>query len=391
MIDPLVEMIRVRVAERRKAGLYPEGLEEELDAHFKRIVAHRHDPDLSDLRSSLDVLAVRGAFSRARIPLATTVPGGDYVHRVVGKVISRQTQGVLEQMQGFADVVRETFDKVADALAEPYSHVHSDLVGQLDAIWERLAAWERGPVESPAAVADLRRRVERLEAAEESRQFNPPFSASEFESAFRGSTEDLKDRYQELAEVFAGREPVLDIGCGRGEFLELLQANGVAATGVEIDPTLVAEGRAGGLEIASGDGVVHLASLADNSLGGVAMIQVIEHLTRQQVVDVVAIAGQKVRPGGVVVVETVNPQSLYTFAHSFYVDPTHSTPVHPAYLKFVFEQAGWGPVHLRWRTPPPEDDVLQEEAGAGDAAAANIGRLNQLLFAPQDYAIVAYR
>jgi len=391
MIDPLVEMIRVRVAERRKAGMYPEGLEEELDAHFKRIVAHRHDPDLSDLRSSLEVLAVRGAFSRARIPLATTVPGGDYVHRVVGKVISRQTQGVLEQVQGFADVVRETFDKVADALAEPYSHVHSDLVGQLDAIWERLAAWERGPVDSPAAVADLRRRVERLEAAEEARRFNPPFSAADFESAFRGSTDDLKDRYQELAKLFDGREPVLDIGCGRGEFLELLHARGVAATGVEIDPALVEEGRAGGLEIAAGDGVVHLSSLADNSLGGVVLIQVIEHLSRQHVVDVVALALEKVRPGGVMVVETVNPQSLYTFAHSFFLDPTHTTPIHPAYLKFVFEQAGWKVAQLLWRTPPPEADALQDDAGAGDTAAANIGRLNQLLFAPQDYAIVAYR
>ena len=83
------------------------------------------------------------------------------------------------------------------------------------------------------------------------------------------------------------------------------------------------------------------------------MIQVIEHLSRQQVVDVVAIAAQKVRPGGVMVVETVNPQSLYTFAHSFYLDPTHTNPIHPAYLKFVFEQAGWKAAHLLWRTPPP--------------------------------------
>jgi len=184
---------------------------------------------------------------------------------------------------------------------------------------------------------------------------------------------------------------VLDIGCGRGEFLELLHARGVAATGVEIDPALVEEGRAGGLEITAGDGVVHLSSLADNSLGGVVMIQVIEHLSRQHVVDVVAVALDKVRPGGVMVVETVNPQSLYTFAHSFYLDPTHITPIHPAYLKFVFEQAGWKVAQLLWRTPPPEADALQDDAGAGDTAAANIGRLNQLLFAPQDYAIVAYR
>jgi SAM-dependent methyltransferase len=391
-IDPLIDELRNRVAERRKAGFYPEGLEEELDAHFRRIVAHRRVSDLASLRSSLDILEVRGSFSPERISLGTAMPGGERVHKTVSKIVARQTQGILEQVQEFGDVVRDALEKIADALEDPYGHVHTDLVGQLDAIWERFAAWERGPADSAAAVADLRRRVEALESAEEARKFTPRYTADAFESEFRGSGEELKLRYREIALRFAGHSPVLDIGCGRGEFLELLAGLGIDGTGVETDAQLVEEGRDKGLEVARGDGIIHLASVPDRSLGGIVLIQVVEHLTPQQVVDLVAIARHKLRDDGLIVVETVNPQSLYTFAHSFYLDPTHANPVHPAYLKFLFEQAGWSGVEIEWRSPPPPDDVLQEPTDpVSDLSADNVRRLNQLLFAPQDYALVARR
>jgi SAM-dependent methyltransferase len=391
VIDPLIDELRARVAERRKAGLYPEGLEEELDAHFKRIVAHRRATDLDGLRATLDVLDVRGSFGRHRIPLDTSLPGGARLHQVVGKVVARQTQGILEQVQEFTDVVREALGQIADALEDPYGHVHTDLVGQVDAVWERLASWERGPVDSAAAVGDLRRRIEALEADEQRRQFHPTYTAAAFESEFRGSISDLKLRYRELAEAFSELSPVLDIGCGRGEFLELLHELGVEARGVEVDAELVTEGRAAGLDIAREDGVVHLASLPDRSLGGIVLIQVVEHLSPQQVVDLVAVARHKLRDGGLMIVETVNPQSLYTFAHSFYLDPTHANPVHPAYLKFLFEQSGWRDVRIQWRSPPPAGDVLESSEGDSESSAANVQRLNQLLFAPQDYALVAQR
>ena len=89
------------------------------------------------------------------------------------------------------------------------------------------------------------------------------------------------------------------------------------------------------------------------------MIQVIEHLPPQLAVDVVPLAAAKVRPGGRVVVETVNPQSLYVYAHAFYLDPTHARPVHPAFLHFLFQQAGFAEVTIDWRSPPPDDDVLE--------------------------------
>jgi O-antigen chain-terminating methyltransferase len=143
-----------------------------------------------------------------------------------------------------------------------------------------------------------------------------------------------------------------------------------------------------------GDGLSWLRGTPDGSLGGVSLIQVVEHLSAQELVDLVALAARKLRPQGKIVVETVNPQSLYVFAHSFYLDPTHVAPIHPAYLHFMFKEAGFSSVEIEWRSPPPADDVLQRidgDAGVARQVNANVDRLNQLLFAAQDYALIAIR
>lgn len=389
-VDELVVQLRERVQERRRAGAYPPGLEQDLEAHFRRIAAHRSDPNLDDVRSALERLGSRMHFTPERIRFDSNLPGGDRFHKAMARFQARQTAGVLEQVQEFADSVRDVLAAMVHAFEDPRSHVHADLVGQIDAVLERVQSYERGPVDSAAAVGDLRHRVEQLEATEQRRRFRPWYRNDRFEEEFRGSRAEILDRYRDLAARFAGCDPVLDIGCGRGEFLELLTEAGVEASGVEVDPELVDEATRRHLKVELGDGVGALAAVPDASLGGIVLIQVVEHLSAQDVVDVVALAYDKIRPGGLMVCETVNPQSLYVFAHSFYVDPTHARPVHPAYLSFLFREVGFAEVLIDWRSPPPAEDVL-EEGGDGAQGDANVTRLNQLLFAPQDYALVATR
>lgn len=393
-VGALVDELRARVEQREREGYYPAELSQQLHEHFRRITSQRTVPDLEVLRRQVRALETAGSFSPARIPLASGLPGGQKLHGAVAKVVARQTQGVLEQMQQFADVVRQALETVLAALEEPHAHVHADLVGQIDSLYERMSAFERGPIGSKAALSSLRARLEALEAVEATRRFTPFFENARFEEEFRGTREEMLAQYRSLAEEFAGNGPVLDIGCGRGEFLELLSELGVACSGVEVDPALVEECRSRGLAAEHADGVAHLATLADASLGGIVLVQVIEHLTPQQAVELVALARDKLRPGGRAVIETVNPQSLYVFAHAFYVDPTHTQPVHPAYLSFLFEEAGFASVRIEWRSDPPGDDVLQEvpaDDEVGKAMNENLDRLNRLLFAPQDYAVVATR
>jgi SAM-dependent methyltransferase len=188
--------------------------------------------------------------------------------------------------------------------------------------------------------------------------------------------------------------PVVDLGFGRGEFLDLLRERGIECSGVEVDDALVREVRQRGHDVETGDAVAWLASAVDGSLGGISLIQVIEHLTPRRREEVVALAARKLRRGGRLVVETLNPQSLYIFARAFYADPTHVTPVHPAYLLFLVEHAGFSGVTIEWRSDPPRDEVLEAAGGSSDIDRVhdeNVRRLNSLLFAPQDYAIIATR
>jgi SAM-dependent methyltransferase len=393
-IDGLIELLRQRVEERRQAGAYPADFEEKMAGHFRRITTHRIVPNLDDLRAALDDVDRTSHFAMERTAIESRMPGGSRMHGALAKLQARQIVGALSQVHEFAEAVGQALMLVVAALENPNSHVHGDLVGQIDSALETVAGYERAPVSSSEAVADLRHRVEQLEGAERRREFRHWFTNTRFGDEFRGSREELLNRYRNLANRFASASPVLDVGCGRGEFLELLNELGVEARGVELDPELVAEVEGMGLKAEVGDGLAVLKGLPDRSLGGIVLNQVVEHLTPQEVLDLVVAAYDKLRPGGLIMCETVNPQSLYVFAHSFYVDPTHNQPVHPAYLSFLFREAGFASVEIEWRTSPPADDILEpvsDEAPLGQRIDANVARLNQLLFAPQEFALIATR
>jgi SAM-dependent methyltransferase len=392
-VDELVAELRARVDERRRAGAYPPGLEDDLAEHFRRILRHRREqkppPDPSGpIRAAEEALPLEAA----RIPADSAFPGGQALHRAIARLVGRQTQGTLEQVQAFAQPVSEALAVMAEALEELTREVRVDLSRHIDAIYERQARQERAIAVAgatgngiPLAPRDGDRR---------SSGFRPWYSADRFDDEFRGTRDELLARYQELASRLVGFDPVLDLGCGRGEFLELLAGMGVKSWGVDLDPDLVKAAVNRGLTVDHTDALRCLQGLDDASLGGLVLIQLVEHLSAQEVVDLVALAAEKVRPGGQVFAETVNPQSLYVFAHSFYLDPTHLRPVHPAYLAFLFREAGFSTVEIEWRSPPPVDDVLEpapEPQPPTSSYNENVRRLNQLLFAPQDYLVVASR
>jgi SAM-dependent methyltransferase len=392
--EELLEQLRHRVEERRNQGDYPAGLEDDRDSHFRRIASQRIG-DIEAVQVSLLHLESTLAFNAARIPIASDQPGGELAHKALRKAFGRQTQGVFDQVRVFAEAVRDALQALVAVLETPGTHEHADLAGRLDTVLERLAQLERAPGAGAgadrAATADLVARIERLETAEQRRAFNPWFSNARFEEEFRGSREELTDHYRDLAARFEGLSPVLDVGCGRGEFLELLGEVGTEAIGIEIDPDLVRECAERGLHAELGDALHRIASVPDASLGGIVLIQVVEHLTAQEVVDLIPLAFDKLRPGGRILIETVNPQSLYVFAHSLYVDPTHHKPVHPAYLDFIFREAGFEHIELQWRSAPDAQDSLDLEEGEVDSVGANLRKIDKLLFGPQDYALIATR
>jgi SAM-dependent methyltransferase len=390
-VDELVAELRARVEERRRSGAYPPGLEKDLAQHFRRILRRRVEPPPSrDLQAPIRAAERALPLEAARIPTDSTFPGGVALHRAIARVVGRQTQGALEQVQAFAQPVCEALATLAAAIGDLSQELHGDVAGHIDGIYERLAAQDR----TLALTGDALGLSADPGEVGARPAFRPWYSADRFDEAFRGTREEMLARYRDLARRLVGCDPVLDLGCGRGELLELLAESGVDSWGVDLDPDLVKVAVERGLSVEQGEALRCLESLEDASLGGLVLIQLVEHLTAQEVVDLVALAAAKVRPGGRVFAESVNPQSLYVFGHSFYLDPTHLRPVHPAYMAFLFREAGFSRVDIEWRSPPPADDVLEEAPAPEPLPVSyneNVRRLNRLLFAPQDYLVVAVR
>jgi 2-polyprenyl-3-methyl-5-hydroxy-6-metoxy-1,4-benzoquinol methylase len=388
-IDQLLATLRDRVERRRLDGAYPPGLEADLDDHFRRLTGGR-PPTPSFLLAELDqAVGELNTFVYRRDVIATesSLPGGSALHKVIAKGVARQIQGVLDQAQDQSHRIARTIDLIAGAtnlLAESYD---TRVIQQLDDLQVELAAQQRQMQEMLTGLGEV---VARVPGAGLDTWYHP----DAFNAHFRGAADDITNRYRDLAARFVGCEPVLDVGFGRGEFLELLRELGVDARGIETDERLVEWARSRGLQADVGRAVEYLAELPDASLGGLVMIQVIEHLSPQHVLDVVRLASEKVRPGGRVILETVNPTSLYTYAHAFWVDPDHVRPVHPQYLGFLFGEAGFATVERVDRSPVPADESLELIPGDDELSKrlnANFDRINGLLFGPQDYAIVATR
>jgi O-antigen chain-terminating methyltransferase len=157
---------------------------------------------------------------------------------------------------------------------------------------------------------------------------------------FRGSEQFIAERQQVYVPFFRGRERVVDLGCGRGEFLNILKATGISAIGVDLDAELVERGLSHGLDMVHADALDYLRQSSPCSFDGVFMAQVIEHLEREQLVELLSLAKSRVAPGGVFVAETVNPE-CYEALKTFPVDLTHKMPIYPQVLLLMCQQAGF--------------------------------------------------
>jgi O-antigen chain-terminating methyltransferase len=182
----------------------------------------------------------------------------------------------------------------------------------------------------------------------------PAFDYGRFAERFRGSEEYVKSGQSLYVPYFAGRKDVLDIGCGRGEFLELMGEAGVPARGIDLSRESVDLCRGRGLQAEVADLFAYLDGLADGSLDGIFSAQVVEHLSPARLPEMIRLAAQKLNRGGVIAIETPNPECLAIFATHFYLDPTHARPIPHALLAFYLEEYGIGHLEVIHRSPAIE-------------------------------------
>jgi SAM-dependent methyltransferase len=230
----------------------------------------------------------------------------------------------------------------------------------------------------------------RPEAVEEAQYFH-------FEEKFRGSREEIREKFRSYLKYFqnAPKGPVLDLGCGRGEFLELLQEISVPGVGVDSNQDMVRLCRELGLQVHASDLFTYLSSVPENSLGGIFCSQVIEHLPANLLLKLLQMAYSRLQPEAPMLLETVNIGSAFGFLQIYTKDLTHRTPIHPETLKFLVNACGFRKPELLFSSPVPNVARLKLFEDAQDEMKQifnqNMSKLNDFLYGPQEYAVVAYK
>jgi len=203
---------------------------------------------------------------------------------------------------------------------------------------------------------------------------------AELEDRFRGTRKEIKERFQVYLPYINESAAVVDLGCGRGEWLELLSEAGIEAHGVDTNRIQVEECRARGLNISEEDFLVHLRGLADGSAGAVTGFHIIEHVSLDALITLVSEVMRVLRPGGVVIFETPNPENVLVGSRYFYLDPTHRHPLPSELMEFLLASRGFDKIEIL-NLHPWDSAKL---AGEDELTA----RFNTYFYGPMDYAIV---
>jgi 2-polyprenyl-3-methyl-5-hydroxy-6-metoxy-1,4-benzoquinol methylase len=295
----------------------------------------------------------------------------------------------------------EMVDQLRDDMNNEISRLKTEMKKENEAMIRSVIASMESDIEKKAWLASILDERNRQGLSQTEKILKPPQDTGVnyfvFEERFRGAREIIAQRQTVFLPYFEGCKNVLDIGCGRGEFLETMRKNGIGARGVDLDETMVDFCRSKGLEVELEDAFDYLEKLEDASLDGVFIDQVVEHLEPAYLVRLLKLCFQKMKYGFYLIAETVNPLSFSSFAN-FYIDLTHIKPVHPETLRFLLESTGFREVKALFSSPLPETMRLQKliaNEGATDAERyqaevynRNIEMLNATLYGAQDYAMI---
>lgn len=434
-VSELVARARAAALPERPRAVKPAGRPSVLDEAMRRIERALADaervwrvgtnvPPMSNLPGALRRGAVPVVKTFYRVAQLITRDQRDFNQSMLEAVrelatVTQRLSGMLESQtrelsavqSQMRDELSEYVEKISASL-EASAELNSLLTEGIAGIETRIQFASNSAVEElRRGHADLKRRTIEQErrlslVLEEARRRLPaPFDAAQlqalaqaadaleaeamrgFEAEFRGSEEEIQKRLESYLPILqragAGGEdrPVLDLGCGRGELLELCRQHKLRARGVERNPLLSGSGRDRGLEVVDGDVLEYLSSLPDKSLGAVVAIHVLEHLPLHVILAVLDQSLRVLKPGGVAVFETPNPENLTVGASTFYMDPTHLRPLHPAAMRFILESRGFVPVELRYLHP-------REDLGDVARLPEALGRM---LTAAQDYAVLGFK
>jgi SAM-dependent methyltransferase len=422
----LMEEIKERVRERRASGFYSEdevrritqmeielaesapAFQDELEGHLEQLNDGwdtAAEPVITSHRSGVGaiIVASKKLLRRVTRPYITLILARQVEFN--SALLHLLNAFVLPVRDALATLTRRHEDLSLD-LQERLTVEHGERRRKEQEVAEQLAVLTARLEDLRAETGRLRRPALAMElppspAVPTGLGALPAAAYVRFEDRHRGTAEEIRERQRVYLELFTRIGHVLDVGCGRGEFLELCRETGIDARGIDLDPAMVARCRQAGLAAEQADALAYLDALPDGTLGGIFSAQVIEHIPPEALIALVRLAHRKLRSGGVLLLETPNPACLTVFSGAFYVDLSHVKPIHPEAARFVLEAAGFRDVEIRYVNPVPPDGKLQRlepfwymrryEEAFLTQINDNFERLNQLLWGAQDYAVIGRR
>lgn len=419
-----MEAIRAEVIRKRRLGIYPPEVSAEID---DVLVGRGLKGGEEALEKAISDAAAARFTALVETGSRRPIIGGavSFTKRLFRRLLLWYMGAVVEQIRVFAFNVARVLRMLNERIitleqrVEPLSTRVQELENSLRPIAERLESVEGARANERAlerlarldrAVRDLRERLDvkptiaahtqtaAPPATGKSREVERALDYFEFEDRFRGSLDEVRRKQAFYVELFQGSSGrVVDLGCGRGEFLSLLQEAGKEALGVDRHPDMVAYCKEQGFEAVEMDALAFLSSQDAQSLGGIFCSHMIEHLDPSQVTRFFELASDVLKLGGTLAVETPNPRSLFIFASAFYVDLGHLRPIHPLTLEFLAQATGFSETRIEYLSPVPEGfrpqrlDDGQELEPLLENINANFKRIDDVLFGPQDYALIAQR
>jgi O-antigen chain-terminating methyltransferase len=292
----------------------------------------------------------------------------------------------VTQMEGnFRDLVRSQHADFTTVLEKSGLDIQKRLWEDLERIrgeYERLIHNELRVVRQRASLLVREQPAEPAIPPALSAPGAPLIDHLRFSERFRGSEDHVKRSQEFYLEKFRGCRQVLDIGCGRGEFLEVMKEAGIPARGIDLSEEFVALCRQKGLDAEKADLFAYLDALDDGSLDGIFCAQVVEHLPPERAPEMIRLAAAKLSRDGRLAIETPNPECLAIFASHFYLDPAHTRPVPPSLMVFYLEEFGFGRIEVHRFSPAVE---------SMPALAELPGEFREAFFGGLDYAVLARR
>ena len=237
-------------------------------------------------------------------------------------------------------------------------------------------------------------RIKKLEKIEKENNFDMDYLA--FENKYRGSEESIQKLQEKFVRLYAGKDNILDIGCGRGEFIKtLLNVGKQYVFGMDINPQMVEKCKKEGLSVELKDGVSYLYDNDNLNLGGIFSSQVIEHLKPSQIVKLIKGAHKNLQEGSPLILETINPMALVTQTMAYTLDLTHRQYVHPFTIEMLLKEHGFKKVEFIYSSPVDiEAPVLKDndmDPKELEKYNEKIRRMHEMLFGYQDYAVIAWK